>query len=297
MTQTSQEQIAVKPARDDTDRHRDVELGILSERYQTVKVLGHGAQATVYQAERLSDHTQVAIKKLNIGSVKTWKEYDLFHREADVLSSLKLDGIAEFYEATDDLEAIQPCSYIVQEYIQGRSLQDMIQSGSRFSIDRIYEIILQLLDLLEKLHTHEPPIIHRDIKPSNVLLRPREGAWYQVCIIDFGAVANPQVQGGGSTVAGTLGYMPPEQLTGKPTPASDIYALGAVAVYMLTGKSPADMPVKDFHLIFEPDMQNMMPAVVETLRQMLEPDSAKRLCDYDILRNRFKDFQQSFLVM
>ncbi len=279
------------------DSHSQIDhsspLGILSKDYKCINEIGHGAQANVYLAERKIDHAQVAIKKLNIGSVKTWKEYELFHREADILSALELDGIARFYEAIDDLEADPPCSYIVQEYIQGRTLQEMIQSGSRFSIDRIYEIILQLINLLEALHTHEPPIIHRDIKPSNIILRPRDHAWYQVCLIDFGAVANPQVQGGGSTVAGTFGYMPPEQLTGKPTPASDIYSLGAVAVFLLSGKSPADMPVKDFHLIFEPDMQNMMPAVVETLRQMLEPDSTKRLCDYAVLRERFRNFQQS----
>ena len=153
----------------DANTDQDTPLGILSKDYKYIKELGHGAQANVYLAERKSDHVKVAIKKLNIGSVKTWKEYELFHREADVLRELELDGIARFYEATDDLEAESPCSYIVQEYIQGRTLQEMIQSGSRFSIDRIYEIIIQLIDLLEKLHTHEPPLIHRDIKPSNII--------------------------------------------------------------------------------------------------------------------------------
>ena len=168
----------------------------------------------------------------------------------------------------------------------------MQKKGHRFTIDRIYDIILQLIDILEKLHSHVPPIIHRDIKPSNILLKPTKGDEYQVYLIDFGAVANPQVQGGGSTVAGTFGYMPPEQLTGHPTPASDIYALAAVAVHLITGKSPADMPVKDFHLIFEPDMQFMPVQVVNTIRQMLEPDIANRLCDYKEIKRLFGNFQQ-----
>jgi serine/threonine protein kinase len=110
--------------------------------------------------------------------------------------------------------------------------------------------MMQLLDILKQLHAHEPPVIHRDIKPSNILLKALGGDDYEVYLIDFGAVANPQVQGGGSTVAGTFGYMAPEQLTGKPCPASDIYSLAAVAVYLISGRSPADMPMKDFSSLY-----------------------------------------------
>ena len=73
--------------------------------------------------------------------------------------------------------------------------------------------------------------------------------------------------------------MPPEQLMGNPVPASDIYALAAVIVYMISGKSPADMPVKDFHLIFEPDMPNAPQILIATLNQMLEPDVTRRISD------------------
>ena len=258
--------------------------------YQFVRELGHGAQGQVLLADRLSDHTKVAIKKLNIDNVKNWKEYELFHREADVLASLDINGVAHFYEAVERLEDNPPCSYIVQEYINGKSLNDMLKSGHRFTLDMVYGLMMQLITILYELHTHEPPIIHRDIKPSNILIKAEDGR-YQAYLIDFGAVSNPQVQGGGSTVAGTFGYMPPEQLMGKPVPASDIYSLAAVAVYLITGRSPADMQVKDFHLIFEPDMQNMPPSVVNTLRSMLEPAPEKRLCDYQRLYNLFEAFQ------
>ena len=260
--------------------------------YTFIRPLGRGSQGEIWLATRENTGEQVAVKKLNIESVKSWKAYDLFQREAHVLAELDMPGIAHFYEAIERLEDNPPCAYIVQEYIQGFSLAEMQKKGHRFTIDRIYDIILQLLDILEKLHNHVPPIIHRDIKPSNILLKPLHGDNYQVYLIDFGAVANPQVQGGGSTVAGTFGYMPPEQLTGRPVPASDVYALAAVAVHLITGKSPADMPVKDFHLIFEPDMQFMPVQVVNTIRQMLEPDIANRLCDYNELKRIFSNFQQ-----
>ena len=257
--------------------------------YKIIEELGHGSQGQVFLAQRESDESPVAIKKLNIHSVKSWKAYDLFHREAEVLSGLDIDGVAKFYEAFDRLEDDPPCSYIVQEYIPGQPIAKMLKAGHHFSLNQVYDIIVQMLIILKQLHDKQ--VIHRDIKPSNILLVPLDGGRIKVYLIDFGAVANPQVQGGGSTMAGTFGYMPPEQLMGKPEPASDIYALAAVAVAMITGKSPADMPVKDFHLIFEPDMQSLPVEVVNTLRQMLEPDPTKRLCKYDALIEAFESFQ------
>ncbi len=259
--------------------------------YDILEQLGKGSQGRVFLARRESDDLPVAIKQLNIHSVKSWKAYDLFHREADILAKLNIDGVARFYAAFDRLEDDPPCSYIVQEYIPGRSLGEMLSNGHRFKTKQVYDILMQLIDILEQLHAHN--VIHRDIKPSNIMLVPLDNGSVKVYLIDFGAVANPQVQGGGSTMAGTFGYMPPEQLMGKPEPASDIYALAAVAVTMMTGKSPTDLPTKDYRIIFEPEMQNQPVAVVNTLRQMLDPDPAKRLCDYQTLHTAFESYQNN----
>ena len=259
--------------------------------YRFIRQLGHGSQGDVYLAVRASDGLQVAIKKLNISSVSNWKEYELFHREAEVLSGLNIEGVAKFYDAIERLEDEPPCSYLIQEYVQGMPLSKILNSGHRFTIDQVYDIMMQLIDILYQLHKHEPPVIHRDIKPSNILMMPLDNGKYKVYLIDFGAVANPQVQGGGSTVAGTFGYMSPEQLMGKPEAASDIYSLGALGVQMFTGKSPADFETKDFHLIFEPEMQSYPVALVNTLRSMLEPDPKKRLSDHKKLYRLFKAFQ------
>ncbi len=259
--------------------------------YTAIKSLGRGSQGEVVLAERDCDQSLVAIKKLNIESVKNWKEYELFQREASVLSTLDIPGIARFYEAFECLDDKPPCAYIVQEYIPGYTLAEMLNAGHRFTLDRIYDMILQLIEILHALHSHNPPVIHRDIKPSNILLRPLDGDDFQVYLIDFGAVANPQIQSGGSTVAGTYGFMPPEQLMGKPSIASDYYALAAVSVNLITGISPADMAMKDFYLMFEPHMQFMPVAVVNILRRMLEPDISKRLYSYNEISYAFQMFQ------
>ena len=127
----------------------------LADRYRFIKALGEGAQGKVFLAQRLLDGKQVAIKQLRIDSIKTWKEYTLFHREAEVLENLDIPGVVKFYEACDCLDATPPCSYIVQEYIDGMSLKTVLKSGYRFSLSRAYDIFLQLLDILEKLHKHE----------------------------------------------------------------------------------------------------------------------------------------------
>ncbi|MBO4351184.1 MAG: serine/threonine protein kinase, partial [Proteobacteria bacterium] len=264
----------------------------LSDRYCFKQIIGRGTQGTVYRAKRLKDGTDVAIKQLNVHSVKTWKEYELFHREASVLESLDIRGIARFYEAIDCLEDEPPCSYIVQEWIKGKSVQQMLNEGHRFTMTEVYDILIQTLEILKKLHRHEPPIIHRDIKPSNLMLTPSEtNSSYRVTLIDFGAVANPQVQGGGSTMAGTYGYMPPEQLMGAPTPACDIYALAAVGVQLFTGIAPTNLPTKDFTLIFEPEMQSKPHELVSLLRQMLNPKAEDRLTDIQAIIDRLEQFK------
>ncbi len=268
----------------------------LANRYTYVKKLGQGAQAHVYEAIRKSDGTHVAIKQLNIDNVQNWKEYDLFWREAEILQKLNIDGIATFYETIECLDAAQPHAFIVQKCIQGKTLNEMMKIGYRFSVNRIFEIAIQLINLLEKLHKHEPAIIHRDIKPSNIMFEPQTGDEFKLFLIDFGAVANPQVQKGGSTVAGTYGYMPPEQLMGRPECASDIYALGATLTYMLCGVEPGDMQIADFMLVIEPHLQHLPHAVVTCLRKMLIPNANERLCDYTTLRTLFTNFTKNIFT-
>ena len=257
--------------------------------YQWGDIIGHGTQGNVYTATRLADGKKVVIKQINIHSIHNWKDYDLFRREAQVLESIDIPGVARFYEAAECLDDNPPCAYIVQEYISGKNLAQLIKDCHRFTLDAIYDILIQILKIIDQLHRHEPPIIHRDIKPSNLMLSP-DG---KVTIIDFGAVANPQVQGGGSTVAGTIGFMPPEQLMGKPVPASDIYAVAAVALQLITGIHPADIPTQDFYLIFEPLMQDKPHALVRLLREMLEPKVEQRLSDISRIVQQFEHLKNS----
>lgn len=85
----------------------------MKNKYRFIRELGSGAQSKVFLAKRLSDSKLTAIKQLRIDSIKTWKEYTLFHREAEVLSTLQIPGVVRLYEAQDCLDDNPPCSYIV----------------------------------------------------------------------------------------------------------------------------------------------------------------------------------------
>ncbi|MBO5754346.1 MAG: serine/threonine protein kinase [Proteobacteria bacterium] len=266
---------------------------LLKDKYIIESELGQGAQGKVYLGRCLADNQKVAIKVLRVNSVNDWKQYELFQREADVLKNLNVPGTARFYEAIQDLDSEEPMSLIVQEYIDGRSLQTYIDKNSYFSFDITCEILIRLYRVLMALHEQKPSIIHRDIKPSNVILRYRDGELApEVFLIDFGAVANPQVQDGGSTVTGTYGYMAPEQLIGKPTIASDIYSFAVLSVYLFSGMPPEKIDTKDLRLLIDPHLEHLPHAVTVFLRQMLDPSPASRLVNDRVILKTLARFKK-----
>ncbi len=264
----------------------------LAGRYKYLQQIGSGAQGEIYKARNIKTGKLVAVKQLRIDQIENWKAYDLFEREANALANLNIAGVAKFYEAGKCFDADPPYAYIVQELIDGVSLESHMRSGSRWTLAQTFNIATQILDILENLHHSNPPVIHRDLKPGNIMIGEQNGK-PKVYLVDFGAVANPVVQGGGSTIAGTFGYMPPEQLMGKPGPESDLYALAATVVYMLSGVSPADIQTLEFRLVIEPHLQSFPPAVMHLLGRMLEPAVKDRLTDYNEIRQQFRSFSNS----
>ncbi len=263
-----------------------ISQSLVQNEYHFIRRLGKGTQGSVFLAQK--GDRKVAIKQLNIASVKDWKQYDLFHREADTLRRLDIPGIAKLIEVREFLDIPEPRAFIVQEYIEGSPLQEFIAQGHRFQIGQIGDLLLQLLNIIEKLHKSDPPVIHRDIKPSNILLNYANGSLTpEVHLIDFGAVANPQVKSGGSTVVGTYGYMAPEQLMGHACPASDIYSLAIVAVYLLSGVAPENLEIQDFQVIIDPHLEHLPHQITSFLRQMLAPKVEDRITDFDTIRKYF----------
>jgi serine/threonine protein kinase len=212
---------------------------LIADRYEVVRVLGEGSSGCTLLCSDLREDRRVAVKELHFARLGNWKYLELFEREAKMLSMLHHPGIPRIFDYFEG-EGSSATFFIVQEFIEGKSLQQRMESGPMLGQAEIHEVALGLLDVLDYLHGRAPPVIHRDIKPSNVLLRSDGGP----TLIDFGGVnVGWQPPGAaGTTVVGTFGYMPPEQLVGQGGPTSDLYSLGATLLHLVTGRSPSDFP-------------------------------------------------------
>ncbi len=257
---------------------------VVRSRYQIANVLGQGGIGITYAAEDLQTGDRVAIKALSLRRMTDWKVLELFDREAKVLAQLDHPAIARYLDYFQIDSDRDRDFYIVQQLVEGRSLAQAIAEGWHGSESDIQQIAEQVLDVLIYLHELKPPVIHRDIKPQNIILQPNG----KIAIVDFGAVQDTyrSTQVGGSTVVGTYGYMPPEQFRGKSVPASDLYALGATILFLLTGRSPTDLPEVRFKINFRGSV-DVSPHFANWLERMIEP----------AIEDRFSSARQSLKVL
>jgi eukaryotic-like serine/threonine-protein kinase len=203
---------------------------VVAARYRIVDTLGSGGMSTVYLAEDLKlPGTRWAVKELS---------QDMLHidngtREAQFLMALEHPHLPKIidYFASDGIRS----GLLVMEHIRGRTLQQLFeQQGRRIAPAELLKFMLQLIDALDYLHRQQnQPVVYRDLKPSNVMITVHG----QVKLIDFGTARKHKQGHMDDTVKlGTVGFASPEQFRGEQTdPRSDLYSLGAMMYYLLTG--------------------------------------------------------------
>jgi hypothetical protein len=234
----------------------DVVVGLLAS-YRIEARHGEGAFGVAYRAREVSSGARVIVKELRMERLDDWKALELFEREGRVLASLSHPNIPAFRDffvrggasplpvgalgAGDAPE--RPSLVLVQDFIEGTTLQQRIDDGERLSPVQAEAVLRALLHALDYLHGRAPPLVHRDIKPSNIVMAS-DG---QPSLVDFGAIQDRlgKVGAPGSTIVGTLGYMPLEQIRGDARPASDLYALGVTMVVALAGRPLSELPFDD----------------------------------------------------
>ncbi|MEA5552161.1 serine/threonine-protein kinase [Anabaena cylindrica UHCC 0172] len=248
---------------------------ILQDRYQIERQLGNNGIRQTWLAKDLQAADEkdslVVVKLLAFGGAVQWDDLKLFEREAEILQQLNHDRIPQYidYFCIDDRNL---WFGLVQEYIPGQSLKEKLAHSNRFSEKQTWKIANQILKILIYLHELNPGVLHRDIKPSNLIW----GDDNQIYLVDFGAVQDKAAKEGVTfTVVGTYGYAPMEQFGGRAIPASDLYALGATLVHLLTGLAPADLPQKDLRLQFV-DRVNISPNFASWLQKLTEPSPEQR---------------------
>ncbi|WP_413163127.1 serine/threonine protein kinase [Capilliphycus salinus ALCB114379] len=249
---------------------------ILQERYQLQKQLGRTAAGhQTWLSTDLHTQEQVTVKLLAFSPQMEWEELKLFEREAEVLQSLDhryIPRYRDYFSIDRETGSGLPWFGLVQDYIPGSSLQELIENGKRFTESEVKKIAKSVLEILIYLHQLSPPVLHRDIKPSNLIY----GEDKQIYLIDFGSVqAQAHVTGVTFTVVGTSGYAPLEQFWGRAVPASDLYGLGATLIHILTGIPPADLPQKESRIQFS-DRVTINPHFISWLEAMTEIALEKR---------------------
>ena len=252
---------------------------ILQERYQLQQRLGRTAAGhQTWLAVDLESQEQVTLKMLAFSPEMQWEELKLFEREAQVLQALnhpRIPCYRDYFSLEREAGAGLPWFGLVQDYIPGFSLQELLEKGQPFPEKKVRKIATQVLEILIYLHELSPPVLHRDIKPSNLIW----GEDQHVYLVDFGAVqAQAAVTGVTFTVVGTSGYAPLEQFWGRAVVASDLYALGATLIHLLTGVTPADLPQKDSRIQFS-DRVSVSPSLVSWIEKMTEIGLEKRFSE------------------
>ena len=241
---------------------------IIAQRYRIVTALGKGGMGITYEAEDLTNYQRVAVKAVSLQQTKDWKILELFEREAKVIANLHHPQIPKylnyFYIDTEQ----DRCFYLIRELVWGNSLANWVKKGWHPTEIQVKNLAIQILNILSYLHQLNPPIIHRDIKPENIILQPDS----QVFLVDFGAVKDiyRNTMSLSGTFVGTIGYMPPEQLQGKAYCASDLYSLGATLLYLLTHRSPDELPQKRMKIDIRSCVK-ISPEFMNWLEVILEP--------------------------
>jgi serine/threonine protein kinase len=257
------------------DLNRD-RLDLSHQGYQIDRVLGqnvNGGRVT-YLATDLEADRSVVIKQFQFATIgNRWSDYDSYQREVEILQQLEHPNIPKYLTSWETPNGF--C--LAQEYKAGRTLAD---SGRDFNLETVKQIAIDLLEILIYLQAQAPAIIHRDIKPENILIDDRD----RVYLIDFGFARNTHTElNASSTIKGTLGFMPPEQLFNRPlTKAADLYGVGVTLVCLLTGRKSLEISQlidANYRLDLRSHLGHLPPRFLDWLIEMTDPNPERRYPD------------------
>ena len=262
----------------------------INERYEIIKTIGEGGMANVYLASDTILERNVAIKVLRGDLSNDEKFIRRFKREALSVSNLSHPNIVEVYDVGEE----EGNYYIVMEYIDGKTLKQLLQKRGALTLTEVLDIMSQLTDGLA--HAHEAYIIHRDIKPQNIMIQDNG----LIKITDFGiatAINSTQLTQTNS-VMGSVHYLPPEQANGKgSTIKSDIYSLGILMYELLSGSVPfkgdtaVEIALKHMKEKM-PSIRKQIPTIPQSVENIILKATAKNPKNrYDSVREMYTDLQ------
>lgn len=251
------------------------------EDLKIVQQLAFGGFSAVYIAET-REKEQVVIKESVVsdscGQEAKEKALELFDREAEILAKLNHPQIAKIRGNFTDNER----KYMVLDYIEGQNLRQVVRARGGQSASKVIDWAIQMCDILAYLHNQSPPVMHRDFTPDNLVLN-EDG---RLILVDFGA-SNIFLGTATGTLIGKQCYMPPEQIRGKPTPQSDLYAMGATLFFLLTGSDPEALSVKS------PQGAHIPVALANLITHLTDLDDNARPTSVEELKSQLEGIKDS----
>jgi len=243
--------------------------------YILERQLGRGVSASTWLARPAeeSEYQSLVLKILDLSETSSWNAVDIFKREAKALEALSHPGIPAYLDSFETEAGSSLKLVLAMEYIQGQDLERIVRSGKKYSEAEVERILACLADILAYLGDLRPPIVHRDVNPRNIIMRPDAS----VALVDFSG-AQDAVHSAlfpGATLVGTAGYIPLEQVAGKATHRSDLYGAAATAVFLLTGRNPAELPTRGLRMDLS-GIVELSPRLQSVFNSWLSPDVADR---------------------
>lgn len=244
---------------------------IIGDRYIVEKELGRGGIGVVFKAKDNKTNNYVVVKVLHDFLANDHWIVEKFTKEAKTIVE-KLKGVEGVVSGIEEGLLPNGAAYLIMEYIDGKELKEIIKRDSiGMDLERSANILKQLGETLTKIH--KEGVYHRDLKPANIMLTMKNGE-EKVKVIDFGIATvkeSPDEKTKSTVIAGTPTYMAPEQIIGKPTDKSDIYAMGVIAYEMVTGRIPFN--VSGFPSVLAPaKLHEMQEAGIIVKPTQLRPD-------------------------
>lgn len=280
-----------------------LEIGSLVDgKYKILSEIGHGGMSIVYMAINEKANKTWAVKevrkdgKMDFNTVRQG-----LMAEIETLKKLKHPNLPSIVDVIEDEDSF----IIVMDYIEGRSLDKIIEEDGAQSEEYVVEWAKQLCDVFGYLHSRTPAIIYRDMKPANVMLKP-DG---NIMVIDFGTAKNYELDLGETTGIGTIGYAAPEQYIGsglgRTDARTDIYCLGITMYHLLTNVDPCKNLINDKSIrAVNPALSHGLDAIIQKCTQY-QPSDRYQSCaelmydleNYKILEPLYKKKQKQKLGM
>ncbi|MFU8807368.1 MAG: serine/threonine protein kinase, partial [Bradymonadaceae bacterium] len=241
---------------------------LIAGRYEVLKKIGEGGQGVTWLArDRMQEHP-VVLKEFSLKEASSLDALVFFEREARVLARQEHPRIPKYVDFFED----EGRFFLAQQFVEGKSLQALIEDGRRWTVEELQGMTRQVLEILAYLQAHSPPVIHRDIKPANLIM----GDDGELVLVDFGAIhCLEQELHGAIHLVGTTGYMAPEQFTGRSLLATDLYSLGATIIHLASHRHPSELPREGLTLCFSSLVQ-LTPEFTRYLEILADPMAEDR---------------------